>query len=177
MRKTWKQWFAVLAAGMMAFSMTSCQDLPGKLAGLFGNDSVSEEKADPAIILENVTKAKNVILMIGDGMGPTQIEAGSLYRNAPLTMQKFPYMTTVETRSASNAVTDSAAAATAFATGTRTANGKVGLDVESNKLETIVDIAHGLGKRTGVIATEELSGATPMGFSGHADVRTDLRSG
>ena len=69
MKKTWKQWFAVAAAGMMAFSMTSCQDLPGKLAGLFGNDSVSEEKADPAIILENVTKAKNVILMIGDGMG------------------------------------------------------------------------------------------------------------
>jgi alkaline phosphatase len=120
-----------------------------------------------------VTKAKNVILMIGDGMGPTQIEAGSLYRNAPLTMQKFPYMTTVETCSASDKITDSAAAATALATGVRTRNGLVGKDLRGNELETIVDIAASLGKRTGVIATEEIFGATPMGFSGHSDARGD----
>lgn len=176
MKRTWKQWFAVIAAGMMAFSMTSCEDLPGKLAGIFGNNSTSEESVDTGIVLENVTKAKNVILMIGDGMGPYQIEAGSLYRNAPLTMQKFPYMTTVETRSATDKVTDSAAAATALATGVRTKNGVVGKDLDMNDLTTIVDIAASLGKRTGVIATEELYGATPMGFSGHATARGDTAS-
>jgi alkaline phosphatase len=109
--------------------------------------------------------------MIGDGMGPQQIKAGELYRGEKLTMQKFPYMTKVETRSASDAITDSAAAATALATGVRTNNGVIGKNPLGENLETIVDIAKKLGKRTGVLATEELNGATPMGFSSHADAR------
>lgn len=181
MKKTWKQWFAVIAAGMMAFSMTSCQDLTGKLAGLFGEDKTSESSeensvVDPAgtgIVLKNVTTAKNVILMIGDGMGPNQIEAGALYRGEPMYMQTFPYKTTVETRSATDSITDSAAAATALATGVRTKNGVVGRNLYGEDLTTIVDVASSLGKRTGVIATEELYGATPMGFSGHANARGD----
>lgn len=169
MKRTMKQWLALAAAGVMTLSMSSCS----ALTGLFGGSSdVQIENSEP-IILKNVTQAKNVILMIGDGMGPQQILAGEVFKGKPLTMQGFPYKTTVETCSASSDVTDSAAAATALATGVRTVNGMVGQNAAGQNLETIVDIAHGLGKSTGVIATEEIYGATPMGFSGHASSRND----
>lgn len=175
MKRNVKQWLALVSAGVMTLSMTACGDLMGQLSGMLGGASESEsvEETYEPIILKNVTKAKNVILMIGDGMGPNQIKAGALYRDEPLVMQGFPYMTTVETRSESDYITDSAAAATALATGVRTYNGIVGKDSDYHDLDTIVDIASSLGKRTGVIATEELTGATPMGFSGHADNRNE----
>ena len=154
MNKVLQRFITLATVGAMALSMVAC----------------GGEK-DETIILKNVTQAKNVILMIGDGMGPHQIRAGELYKGEKLTMQKFPYSAFVETRSASDAITDSAAAATALATGTRTTNGVVGKDSSYQDLETIVDIAAKLGKRTGILATEALSGATPMGFSGHANSR------
>ena len=181
MKKTMKQWLALVAAGIMSFSMSSCALLSGKTSeSSSSSQSVAEESSSiqsveeySPIILKNVKQAKNVILMIGDGMGPNHIKAGELYKGESLVMQQFPYMTTVETRSANETVTDSAAAATALATGVRTNNSVVGLDPDGVELETIVDIAASLGKRTGIIATEDLWGATPMGFMGHADNRGD----
>ena len=181
-----------LLAGLMVGSMTACgaqeatvirekktqktaQSLSNRMEadqeGGFAVNGITEE--DGAITLKNVTKAKNIILLIGDGMGPQQIKAGEIYKGEALAMQGFPYKTTVETRSVSDVVTDSAAAATALATGKRTTNGMVGKDQNYVNLETIVDIANGMGKSTGIIATEELYGATPMGFSAHAYNRND----
>ncbi len=167
-----KRLAALLAAGMMTFSMAACDDV---LGGLFGGAGTSEETPqEQPIILTEVTKAKNVILMIGDGMGPEHIKVGAIYNEKPLTMEGFPYMTKVNTSSASSEVTDSAAAATAYATGVRVSNGVIGRRMIGDEdMETIVDIAHSLGKRTGIIATEEIYGATPMGFMGHADSRSD----
>jgi len=173
MKKSFKQWFALAAAGMMTLSMASCSDIKGKITGLFGKDS--EESVEPentTVILKEGTEVKNVILMIGDGMGPQQIKAGEIFKGEQLCMQGFPYKTYVETRSANSDITDSAAAATALATGTRTRNDVIGQDTFGKELTTIVDIAHSLGKRTGVLATEEIHGATPMGFSAHADSRS-----
>ena len=134
-----KRLAALLAAGMMTFSMAACDDV---LGGLFGG----EEAKDEPIILTEVTKAKNIILMIGDGMGPEQIKTGAIYSEKPLVMEGFPYMTKVSTSSASSEVTDSAAAATALATGTRVSNGVIGREmIGTENLETIVDIAHSLG--------------------------------
>lgn len=187
-----KNILALLMAGMITTSMAACavkveesstSDTAAKegSAKALSTQTVAElaSSADPLpsasdpIILNNVTKAKNVILLIGDGMGPEQVKAGEIYKGEALTMQGFPYRTTVETRSASDVVTDSAAAATALATGRRAINGMIGKDPNYLNLETIVDIAHNLGKSTGIIATEELYGATPMGFSGHAYNRND----
>lgn len=156
--KNAKRWISLALAGATCFSLISCGGKGGK----------DENKT---IILENVTTAKNIILLIGDGMGPNQVTVGEIFKGEKLTMQKFPYATKVETRSASSMITDSAAAATALATGVRTTNGVIGKDENLQDLTTIVDIAHNLGKRTGIIATEELTGATPMGFSGHAGAR------
>ena len=153
----WTRFSAIALTAVAVSSMCGCRN----------------KGSDGPIILKDVKQAKNVILMIGDGMGPQQIKAGELYKGETLTLQNFPYMTKVETMSNSDSITDSAAAATAMATGTRTTNGIIGKNSNYEDLETIVDIAHSLGKRTGIIATEELYGATPMGFSGHADTRGD----
>ena len=151
-----KKIVAIIAAVACMGSATGCSFIEG----IFGGK-------DKPIILKELTQAKNVILMIGDGMGPNQVRAGELVKGKKLNMQNFPYSVKVETHSASDVITDSAAAATALATGVRTENGRVGMDWDDNVLETIVDVAAGLGKRTGVITTEELYGATPMGFSSH----------
>ena len=137
-----------------------------------GDSSNQSEEATGSIVLE-ATEVKNVILFIGDGMGPEQVKFGEIIKDNKLSFQEFPYSTTVNTNSLDGlggyTTTDSAAAATALATGVLTTNGRVGLGPEREApLETIMDFAQTLGKRTGVITTEGLNGATPMGFSSHA---------
>ena len=154
---------SILCALVLALSFTACGE----------PESQSDSIPSGPIILNNITKAKNIVLMIGDGMGPNQIKAGEIFKGEKLTMQNFPYMTKVETRSASDAITDSAAGGTAIATGVRTTNGVVGKNPALEDLETIVDIASSLGKSTGILATEELYGATPMDFSGHSNSRSN----
>ena len=116
---------------------------------------------------------KNVILMIGDGMGPNHVKAGEIYKGSQLAIHSMPYQAYSLTSSASNEVTDSAAGATALATGVRTNNGYVGVDPQGNELTTIMDIALQAGKRTGVITTDKMSGATPMAFAAHCEDRHD----
>ncbi len=143
--------FACLGGGMTAFTANA------------ETDAYKEE---------SIAKVKNVILMIGDGMGPNQIKAGEISKGEPLSLQKIEKSTYVYTSSANNNVTDSAAAATALATGVSTNNNIVGLNPLGKELETIMDIASEHGKRTGVVTTEPLHGATPMGFSAHFSSRT-----
>ena len=150
------------------FAVTACIAFGSSSCNIFS-------KKEEPIILQNVTQAKNVILLIGDGMGPNQIKAGNLYKGQSLCLENFPYQTLVETNNTLGELTDSAAAATAMATGVRTVNKVVGMTEQLQPLTTIIDIASGLGKRTGIIATEELSGATPMGFASHAENRDNKR--
>ena len=154
----WYKMLSLLTTAVWMFSISAC--------------TFNKKEENKTIVLDNVTKAKNIILLIGDGMGPSQIKAGEIYKGSRLTMQKFPYSTMVETVSL-DGTTDSAAAATAIATGERTDNGRVGMKMnwllgDYEDLSTIVDVATSLGKRTGILTTEELYGATPMGFSGHS---------
>jgi len=118
---------------------------------------------------------KNIILIIGDGMGANHIEAAQL-----ATGKKFSFTgwqnTNVNTDSLNGigeatVLTDSAAGATALATGTMTRNGHVGMDSDAKELETILDLAKSLGKSTGVVTTDYLYGATPASFSAHVNNR------
>ena len=162
-----KNFAVALAVVMTIMAGSSCSFFGGKC---------QPEKWE--YLLEDVSDVKNVILMIGDGMGPEQIKAGEIYKGEKLIFQNFPYKVQVNTDSWVG-VTDSAAAATAMATGRLTYNGLVGLnfrtylDEEPVELETIVDIASSMGKRTGVLTTEVLYGATPMGFSAHSASRNN----
>ncbi len=119
---------------------------------------------------------KNVIYLIGDGMGFNHLEKAKNERNIKLTMDTFDYKGESMTRSFSNAVTDSAAGGTALATGVRTLNGAIGvypMDITGtfSHPKNLTELCLESGKLTGVITTDETSGATPASFSAHSSDR------
>ncbi len=120
---------------------------------------------------------KNLIIIIGDGMGAEHIAAAELVYGRDYAFTQWQQVSVNTNSLASNKyatqITDSAAAATALATGTLTYNNYVGMDTAGKKVTNIMEIARDLGKATGVVTTDTLSGATPAGFSGHAKNRND----
>jgi len=131
---------------------------------------------------------KNIILMIGDGMGPAQIKAYRLYKDNlatagvdPITLDAFLVGTlATEPAAAADAddhvhstyiVTDSAASATAYSTGQRTYNGAVGVDLERQPMSTVLEQAKQVGKKVGLVATSQIVHATPASFIAHVDSR------
>ena len=118
--------------------------------------------------------AKNVIMMIGDGMGMEHIEATKAYFNLDsLYMETLSsFRGEVTTHSRDNAVTDSGAAATALSCGVKTDNYSVAR-VDGVNVENMVEFASLFNMDTGIIATESIVGATPSGFASHANDRDD----
>ena len=123
---------------------------------------------------------KNVIIIIGDGMGPSHIQAGVLDRGSEYAFQSWQKVDvntdSIDPDTNSPITTDSAAAATAIATGTLTNNKLVGLDTNKQLLATIMDYAQAAGKSTGIVTTDYLYGATPGAFSAHSADRNDKKT-
>ncbi|MDD4056608.1 MAG: alkaline phosphatase [Bacilli bacterium] len=117
---------------------------------------------------------KNIILLIGDGMGANQVEVARqilLQEDEGFDFDKAEYKAEVITSCLDNYVTDSAAAATAFATGVKTNYETVGKDKDGNDLKTILDYAKEAGMKTGIITDKGLNDATPAAFSVHLNNR------
>ena len=130
--------------------------------------------------LSNKT-AKNVILLIGDGMGDSEITAarnlamgaGGFFAGIdalPLTGQYTHYSLDKKTHKP-DYVTDSAASATAWATGTKSYNGAIGVDVNGQDQTTLLELAKAAGKATGNVSTAELQDATPAALMAHVTSR------
>ena len=122
------------------------------------------------------SEIKNVIYLIGDGMGFNHLEKTKAERNTDLVMDTFPYDGQSRTRSFTNRVTDSAAGGTALACGIRTANSAIGVDPidktpKYSYPKSITELCAERGMMTGVITTDETSGATPSAFSAHSSDR------
>ena len=113
---------------------------------------------------EEAPKAKNVIYMIGDGMGLPQVFATMLATGEDMSFQQFPYIGIVDTRSASNDITDSAAGGTALACDKKTKNGMVGMDVDTLPMVSVLDALADQGKSTGIVVTCYSGHATPADF-------------
>jgi alkaline phosphatase len=116
----------------------------------------------------------SIILMIGDGMGYNHIELANLVEYGTtdnLTMEKLPYLISIRTNNVENKITDSAAAVTAIATGYKTYNGYIDVDINGDNLTNILEIAQSMNKSTGVIATSAVNHATPAGFMSHTSSR------
>jgi alkaline phosphatase len=118
---------------------------------------------------------RNVILFIGDGMGPQQVRAAVFFTGAPLCFQAFGIQTTVTTYSANSAVPDSAATATAIATARKVNNGvvSVALPGDGHSLRTMLEFFKDKGKRTGLVTTVHMTDATPAAFGAHRATRGD----
>lgn len=117
---------------------------------------------------------KNVILIIGDGMGIGAITAARCVDCGPdgqLTLDKMPVTGLALTHAANSLVTDSAASGTALATGTKTNNGMIGQAPDGKRLRSILEAARDMGKSTAVVTTDALVGATPAAFYAHVASR------
>ena len=114
---------------------------------------------------------KNVVLMIGDGMGVAQVYSLLLVSENPTSFMRFPYSGYAITRSFSNEITDSAAAGTAIATGHKTRNHMVGMTADSVAVPSLLSLMSGRGKKTGVVVTCHASQATPAAFLAHNEDR------
>ena len=117
--------------------------------------------------------AKNVIVMIGDGMGPAQVYSLILTSDEQTSFQRFPYSGFSITKSASNEITDSAAGGSAIANGTKTNNGVVGMNPDSIPVPSMLEIFAEQGKKTGVVVTCSVTHATPADFIAHNVTRKD----
>ncbi len=109
--------------------------------------------------------------MIGDGMGPQQILMGMYSSQQPLHFMKFKDIGLKTTHSADNLVTDSAYDATAMATGEKTYNKAISVDINKKSLKTIMELAKEKGYSIGVVVTSSLTNATPAAFLAHSESR------
>lgn len=114
---------------------------------------------------------KNVILMIGDGMGINQVSAAMFSSDEPLALEQFPFVGIQKPYSSSSLITDSAAGATAMACGVKTYNGAIGVDKDSMPVKTLIEEAKELGLAAGVITTSTIVHATPAAFLAHQPSR------
>ena len=125
-------------------------------------------------------EVKYVFYFIGDGMGANQVLAAEMYRSAlqgePLgrvqtLMTTFPYSGHASSYSKTNGITDSAAAGTCLATGTKTRNGMLGMDQDSVPLKTIAEELKAQGWGIGIMTTVAIDHATPAAFYAHVPDR------
>jgi alkaline phosphatase len=133
-----------------------------------GNQSLQQPvRPDP--------KPRNIILMIGDGMGLTQITAG-LYTSPSggLFLEQFPITGLIRTHASDKLVTDSAAGATAFSCGCKTYNGAIGVFPNKKPCLTILETAARAGRATGLVASSSITHATPASFIAHVSNRAEM---
>jgi alkaline phosphatase len=121
------------------------------------------------------TDVRNVIFMIGDGMGLSQVALARIKAvgvPGKLNLERLPLCGLVRTHSADNLVTDSAAAGTALACGVKTRNKMLGMTRDGTHYETLLEAAKAKGMATGLVVTSTISHATPASFAAHVRSRT-----
>jgi len=119
----------------------------------------------------NSPEIKNVILMIGDGMGLPGVYAAMTVSGNPLNIERCKIIGLQKTYSANNYITDSGASGTAMATGFKTKNGAIGVDTAGNHVKSILEIAEENGLSTGLVSTSAITHATPASFIAHQSSR------
>ncbi|WP_439475502.1 alkaline phosphatase [Algoriphagus formosus] len=124
---------------------------------------------------ESLTPIRNIILMIGDGNGLAQISSALFTHRNDLNLTQLRNIGLIKTQAADDFTTDSAAGATALATGSKTNNRAIGVDSLGRHLKNLPDILDSLGFLNGIITTDQLTGATPASFYAHHSERDDTK--
>ena len=131
-------------------------------------------KAQPNVKLieNNAPKfAKNIILLIGDGTGIGQISAATYVNKNHTELERFPIVGLHKPYASDSLITDSAAAATAFACGIKTFYHAIGVGPDSLPVQTILEEANLKGLKTGLVASSSIVHATPASFIAHCNSR------
>ncbi len=116
-------------------------------------------------------KPKNIILLIGDGMGASQVYAGFTANKGQLNMTQMPITGFSKTNSSNDYITDSAAGGTAIACGTKTNNGVIGMDSLFEPVKSILELAEENKMSSGLVSTSSVTHATPASFIAHQKSR------
>lgn len=114
---------------------------------------------------------KNIILLIGDGMGLAQLYAAHTANKGELNTKRCNYIGIQTTYSANKYITDSGASGTAIACGKKTNNGMIGVSPDSVALTSILELAEYHNLSTGLVATSTITHATPAAFYAHQPYR------
>ena len=140
---------------------------------LFIFNIYSQDQGYPkSFTLENPNKNLNIILMIGDGMGLSQISAGMYSNKNTSALEEMEYIGLSKTHSYNQLVTDSAASGTAMACGEKTYNGVVGINPKNKQLESILEYCNSKDFSTALIATSSIVHATPASFYANVNSRS-----
>ena len=166
MKGTWK-------AGSLVFVLAL-----GACTAARPEDMADLGAADTAAAQETMAPgaARRVILIVGDGVGLAQWSLLRLAGTADLAVARLPEVGLVDTRCACARTTDSGAAATAYATATRTQYRFVGMAPDSTPRETVLEAAEQRGLATGLVTTTHITDATPAAFGAHVVSRYDHRT-
>src|SRR5450759_1010154 len=106
------------------------------------------------------TEIRNIVLMIGDGMGLAAVSSALTVSHHPLNIERCYIIGLQRTFSSDHYVTDSGAAGTALATGNKTNNGEIGKDSQGNSVKSILEIVKEKGLATGIVSTSSITDAT-----------------
>lgn len=130
------------------------------------------------------SRPKNIVIMIGDGMGPAYTSAYRYYQDNPNTQEVEQTVfdrlaigsASTYPAAVSGVVTDSAAAATALATGVKSYNGAISVDTDKQPIDTIMELAKKRHMSTGVAVTSQINHATPAAFLSHNESRRNYQA-
>ena len=170
--------FKVLQSLGVAFIMSSLGDSLPK-GSIADKDAFLETLPEGQSLIQKELipvdrKAKNIILLISDGMSLSQVSTYRLLKGGPnerISVDKFPISGIVLTHSEDAIITDSASSATAYSTGKKTNNGALGTDKNKEVLENFTEIITKYGYVSSLISTSEITHATPAAFASHVDSR------
>jgi len=126
--------------------------------------------------VSDLVKPKNVILLIGDGMGLPQITGSMYMEDNKSVFERFNNIGFHKSNSSDNLVTDSAAGATAIASGVKTYNGAIGVNARKESVPTLLEMAEKKNMATGLVASSSITHATPGAFIAHVESRDDVES-
>ncbi|MBR3908385.1 MAG: alkaline phosphatase [Clostridia bacterium] len=165
-----KRLLAILLSIILIFTFASCGITEPEGWYTEGEITITKKQVQK-IVNTDFKTPKNVILIIGDGMGINDITLAEDNVNGVydfgLVLNQIKNRGLATTHSADSQVTDSAASATALSTGVKTNNTRIAKDANGNDLETMAETAREAGKKVGIITDEDLSGATPTAFTVH----------
>ncbi len=116
-------------------------------------------------------KPLNIIFLVGDGMGLSQMSSAYYFGDKEPNFSRFPVIGLSKTRSGSHKITDSAAGATAFSCGLKTYNGAIGVDMDTNAVKIILEDLSEHDWNTGLVSTSSITHATPASFFAHTASR------
>lgn len=174
MKKIISSLILVLGLSAVAYPQVLDRDRSKYAVNNFAEDDkyVMLEPYQPVSVKEpKGKKVKNVIFMIGDGMGLEQISAAWVCNGGKLNLDNFSKTGLQRTYTLNRLITDSGAAGSALATGQKTNYGMISVNPDTAAVETLAEYAMSKGKRAGAAVTCRVNDATPAAFFSHTASR------